>query len=84
MNSGLEKHCTKEISDLLEKGLILKSRSPWSCAAFCVNKNSETERDTPRLVINYKPLNTVLKWIRYSIPNKKDLLQRLYSTHIFS
>ena len=61
MNSELEKHCRKEISDLLEKGLISKSRSPWSCAAFYVNKNSEIERGTPRLVINYKPLNTALK-----------------------
>ncbi|ESQ47423.1 hypothetical protein EUTSA_v10028167mg [Eutrema salsugineum] len=29
MNSELEKHCRKEISDLLYKGLISKSRSPW-------------------------------------------------------
>uniref|UniRef100_A0A2K2C3V5 Reverse transcriptase/retrotransposon-derived protein RNase H-like domain-containing protein n=1 Tax=Populus trichocarpa TaxID=3694 RepID=A0A2K2C3V5_POPTR len=31
--------------------------------AFYVNKNSEIERGTPRLVINYKPLNSALKWI---------------------
>ena len=35
-------------------------------------------------VINYKPLNKALKWIRYLIPNKKDLLQKLHSTFIFS
>ena len=83
MNSELEKHCRKEISDLLEKGLISKSRSPWSFAAFYVNKNSEIERGTPRLVINYKLLNTGLKWIRYPIPNKKiyfkDFTQPTYS-----
>jgi len=27
-------------------------------------KASELERGAPRLVINYKPLNKVLKWIR--------------------
>ncbi|GAV67203.1 LOW QUALITY PROTEIN: hypothetical protein CFOL_v3_10711, partial [Cephalotus follicularis] len=27
------------------------------------NKNSEIERGTPRLVINYKSLNTALQWI---------------------
>jgi len=32
------------------------------------------ERGTPKLVINYKPLNSVLKWIRCPIPNKKKLL----------
>ena len=36
------------------------------------------ERGTPRLVINYKPLNKVLEWIRYPIPNKSDLVHRLH------
>ena len=39
---------------------------------------------TLRLVINYKPLNKVLQWIRYLIPKKKDLIQRLYNATIFS
>ena len=74
MNADLEQHCRLEIKDLESKGLIQKSRLPWSCVAFYVNKNSEFERGTPILVINYKPLNFALKWIRYPIPNKKDLL----------
>jgi hypothetical protein len=84
MNVDLEQHCRLEIQDLKSKGLIQKSRSPWSCAAFYVNKNSEIERGTPRLVINYKPLNSALKWIRYPIPNKKNLLQKLHFAFIFS
>ena len=84
MNADLEQHYRLEIHDLESKGLIKKSRSPWSCAAFYVNKNSEIERGTPRLVINYKPLNSALKWIRYPILNKKDLLQKLHSEFIFS
>ncbi|KAH9671101.1 hypothetical protein KPL70_017221 [Citrus sinensis] len=64
MNMELEQYCKNEIKDLESKGLIVKSRSPWSCAAFYVNKNSEIERGIPRLVINYKPLNKALKWIR--------------------
>ena len=78
MNSDLEQHCKEEINDLISKGLIVKSRSPWSCAAFYVNKNSEIERGVPRLVINYKPLNKALKWIRYPIPNKKGWFLILY------
>ncbi|XP_061364817.1 uncharacterized protein LOC133308224, partial [Gastrolobium bilobum] len=74
----------EEIADLIAKGLIRKSKSPWSCSAFYVNKQSEIERGTPRLVTNYKPLNQALQWIRYPIPNKKDLLNRLYSAKIFS
>jgi hypothetical protein len=47
-------------------------------------KNVELERETPRLVINYKPLNDVLEWIRYPIPNRKDLLSRLSEALVFS
>ena len=42
------------------------------------------KRDVPRLVINYKPLNKILKWIRYPIPNKRDLLNRIVNAKIFS
>ena len=38
----------------------------------------------PRLVINCKPLNKVLEWIRYPIPNKQDLLKRTANAKIFS
>ena len=48
------------------------------------SKQPKLERGTPRLVINYKPLNDALRWIRYPIPNKKDLLQRLVNSRIFS
>nr|KYP39731.1 polyprotein [Cajanus cajan] len=52
------------------KKLIRPSKSPWSCAAFYVQNASEIERGEPMMVINYKPLNKVLKWIRYPLPNK--------------
>ncbi|CAJ2679619.1 unnamed protein product [Trifolium pratense] len=84
MNNDYLNLCKKEIQSLLDKGLIRHSKSPWSCTAFYVNKAAEKERGVPRLVINYKPLNKVLKWIRYPIPNKKDLLDRLNDALIFS
>ena len=43
MNNELLEHCKKEIEDLLNKGLIRKGKSPWSCAAFYVNKQAELE-----------------------------------------
>ena len=65
------------------KKLIKKSYSPRSCTTFYVNKNAK-KKGILRLVINYKPLNDVLKWIRYSILNKKNLLDWLYKAKIFS
>ena len=68
----------KKNQNLLEEKLIRPSKSPWSCATFQVVKQVELERGVPRLVINYKPLNKVLHWIRYLIPNKRDILNILY------
>ena len=76
MNPEMLEYCKKEIQDLLDKKLIRPSHFPWSCATFYVQKNAELERQTLRLVINYKLLNKVLQWIRYPIPNKRDLINR--------
>jgi hypothetical protein len=61
MNQELLEYCKKEIHELLDKCSVRKSKSPWSCSTFYVQKNTEIERGAPRLVINYKPLNTALK-----------------------
>ncbi|KAG5608300.1 hypothetical protein H5410_019581 [Solanum commersonii] len=37
MNTELVEFCKKEIDNLLQKGLIKPSKSPWSCTAFYVN-----------------------------------------------
>ena len=84
MNAELLEYCKKEIQSLLEKKLMRPSKSPWSCAALYVNNAPEKERGVPRLVINYKPLKKALQWIQYPIPNKRDLLNRLYDAKIFS
>ncbi|GAV85610.1 hypothetical protein CFOL_v3_29046 [Cephalotus follicularis] len=54
---------------IIHELLIRPSKSPWNCEVFYVNSG------TPRLVINYKLLNTALQCIRHHIPNKKDLLK---------
>ena len=84
MNSNILDHYKKKIQSLLDKKLIRPSRFRWSCATFYDKKITEIERDVPRLVINYKPLNIALKWIRYLIPNKKDLLSRIAEAKVFS
>ena len=74
----------QEIASLIKKKLIKPSKSPWSCAAFYIQNATKIKRSAPRLVINYKPLNKVLQWIRYPTPNKQDLLKRLHSSVIYS
>jgi hypothetical protein len=84
MSQEVTEFYRKEMEDLLHKGIIRKIKSPWSCSVFYVQKNAELERGAPRLVINYKPLNKVLEWIRYLIPNKRDLINMLSGSVIFS
>ena len=84
MSPELLEYCKKEINDLLSKKLIRQSHFPLSYVAFYVQKALEIEKGTPRLIINYKLLNKVLQWIRYPIPNKKNLIQRIYNATIFS
>jgi hypothetical protein len=74
----------KRLEQQLNCKIIRHSKSPWSFPAFYVQKNAELERGTPRLVINYKPLNKVLECIRYPIPNKQDLINRLSDSIVFS
>ena len=44
---------------------------------LCAKNNAKLERGALRLVINYKLLNKILQWIRYPIPNKRDLKEFL-------
>lgn len=76
--------CQKEIQQLLDRRLIRKSKSPWNCYGFYVNKRAEQIRGIPRLVINYKPLNSVLADDTYLIPHKGDLMRRIVGTKVFS
>ena len=76
--------CKKEIQILLDKNLIRKNTSLWCCTTFYVSKKAEQERGILRHIINYNPHNSVLKWIRYPIPNKKALLDRLNFASVFS
>ncbi|KAM3383016.1 hypothetical protein P3S68_008591 [Capsicum galapagoense] len=74
MNTELVEFCKREIDNLLQKGLIKSSKSPWLCTAFYINNAAEKELGMPRLVINYKPLNEVLKWIRHVLWQAETLL----------
>ena len=44
----------KQLEELLEKGFIRPSSSPWGCLAIFVKKD-----DTLWMCVDYRPLNTV-------------------------
>lgn len=47
MSQEVMEFCKKEITELLSKGINQKSKSPWSCTAFYVQKSAELEKGAP-------------------------------------
>jgi hypothetical protein len=54
----------KQLQELLDKGFIRPSTSPWGCPAMFVKKKDESLR----LFIDYRPLNAVTIKNKYSLP----------------
>ena len=72
------------INYLLKLGVIRRSDSPHSSAAFLVNKHSEQKRGKSRMVINYKRLSDNTEDDGYDIPTKEYLLGKIKDCTIFS
>ena len=83
MSPSEREFCANQIKELLDKGLIEPSKSPWACRAFVINKHFEIKRGKPRMVVNFKPLNKVLKPVCYPLPDKSSLLQIIAGCAIF-
>ena len=53
----------KQLEELMEKGFIRPSSSPWGCLAIFVKKDG-----TLRMCVDYRPLNAVTIKNKYSLP----------------
>jgi hypothetical protein len=62
-----------QLQDLLEKGFIRPSSSPWGCPAIFVKKKDQTLR----MCVDYRPLNEVSIKNKYPIPQIDILLINL-------
>ena len=58
-----------QLQQLIDKGFIQPSSSPWGCTAFFIKKKDETLR----LCVDYRPLNEVTINNKYPLP-RIDLL----------
>ncbi len=70
----------KQVSDLLSKGLINTSSSPFGAPVLFVKKKD----GTMRMCIDYRGLNNVTVPNRYPLPRVDDLLDRLQGATVFS
>jgi hypothetical protein len=68
------------LKDLLDKGYIRPSSSPWGCPAMFVKKKDEALR----LCVDYRPLNVVTIKNKYSLPHIDILFDELAGAQVFS
>jgi len=70
----------KQLEELLEKGFIRPSSSPWGCPAIFVKKKD----DTLRMCVDYRPLNAVTIKNKYHLPCIDTLFDQLAGAKVFS
>ena len=68
-----------QLQDLLEKGFIRPSSSPWGCPAIFVNKDQ-----TLWMCVDYRPLNEVTIKNKYPLPRIDILFDQLTRARVFS
>jgi hypothetical protein len=69
-----------QLQDLLDKGFIRPSASPWGCPALFVKKKD----NSLRLYDDYRPLNAVTIKNKYPLPRIDILFDQLAGAKIFS
>jgi hypothetical protein len=68
-----------QLQDLLRKGFIRPSSSPWGCPAIFVKKDH-----TLRMCVDYRPLNEVTIKNKYPLPRIDILFDQLTRARVFS
>jgi hypothetical protein len=69
-----------QLQDLLEKGIIRPSSSPWGCPAIFVKKKDRTLQ----MCMDYRPLNEVTIKNKYPLPRIDILFDQLTGARVFS
>lgn len=70
----------EEIEKLLDRGMIIPSKSPWASPILIVKKKDGTNR----VVIDYHRLNNITKKDSYPLPRIDDALDKLGGAKFFS
>src|SRR5579859_5354854 len=69
-----------QLQELLDKGFIRPSASPWGYPALFIKKKD----DTLRMCVDYRPLNAVTVKNKYPLPRIDILFDQLAGAKVFS
>ena len=81
LSLGLEERVNNEFKELLDKGIIRASDSPWNAPIVVVKKPNSNDL---RICINYKKLNNVTIKPTYYIPDANQIFDSLHGAKYFS
>lgn len=71
---------TRQVQELLTKGFIRESTSPWAAPITLVKKKDNTKR----LCIDYRKLNSITIDDKQPIPRIQDVIDQLHNSKFFS
>ena len=74
------KELKTQIQELLDKGFVRHSVSPWATSVLFVKK----KHDTLRMCIDYRKINKVTVKNKYPLSRIEDLFDRLKGASVFS
>jgi hypothetical protein len=74
------KELKEQLQELINRGLIRPSVSPWGVPVLVVKKKNESMR----LCIDYRELNHVTIKNKYPLPRIDDLFDQLKGAEVFS
>lgn len=70
----------RQIKDMLNKGIIEKSKCPWAAAYVLAKKKG----GSMRLCVDFRKLNDATKKCKYPLPNVDDCIETLGGKRYFS
>jgi len=80
---ALRKELDNQIQDMLNKGVIEESSSPWTSPAILVPKKSPDGTRKYRFCVDFRAMNAVTQFDTYPLPLFEETVSTLHGSKYF-
>jgi hypothetical protein len=81
---ALREEMESQVQDMLKKGVIRESNSPWSAPVILVPKKSTDGKPKYRFCVDFRALNALTKFDSYPLPRFEETTSTLAGSKYFS
>jgi transposase InsO family protein len=81
---ALRQELDNQVQEMLKKGVIEPSDSPWNAPVVLIPKRSSTGQASYRFCVDYRALNAVTRPDAYPLPLLEDSVQALHGCRYYS